>query len=70
MADKSLFDTSDIDRWIGVPIGGGEIIEDIHINDIRRWAQAMQNPEPAALRQGLGRRAAASAGSSRRSRSR
>ena len=46
MADKSLFDTSDIDRWIGVPIGGGEIIEDIHVNDIRRWAQAMQNPNP------------------------
>ena len=46
MADKSLFDTSDVDRWIGVPIGGGEIIEDIHVNDIRRWAQAMQNPNP------------------------
>ena len=46
MADKSLFDTSDLDRWIGVPIGGGEIIEDIHVNDIRRWVQAMQNPNP------------------------
>ena len=46
MADKSLFDTSDIDRWIGVPIGGGQITEDIHVNDIRRWVQAMQNPNP------------------------
>ena len=44
MAGDNQFDTSDIDRWIGVPIGGGAIIEDIHVNDIRRWAQAMQNP--------------------------
>jgi len=48
VAEKSLFDTSDIDRWIGVPIGGGEIIEDIHVNDIRRWVQAMPKRLPAA----------------------
>ena len=33
----SRYDTSDVDRWISVPIGGGEIIEDIHVDDIRRW---------------------------------
>ncbi|NRA07535.1 MAG: MaoC family dehydratase N-terminal domain-containing protein [Myxococcales bacterium] len=42
----TLLDTSDLDRWIGIPFTGGDIVEDIHVNDIRRWAQAMQNPYP------------------------
>ena len=63
-------DTSDVDRWIGVPIGGGEISEDIDVNDIRRWAQGMQNPNPLLFDEALGRPAAASAASWRRSRSR
>ena len=41
-----MLDTSDLDRWIGVPLTGGDIVEDIHVNDIRRWAQAMHNPFP------------------------
>jgi acyl dehydratase len=41
-----VFDTSDVDRWIGVPLGGGELIEPVAPNDIRRWAQAMQNANP------------------------
>ncbi len=41
-----MLDTSDLDRWIGIPLTGGDIVEDIHVNDIRRWAQAMQNPYP------------------------
>jgi acyl dehydratase len=39
-------DTSDVDRWIGKPLGGGQLKEPIHVNDVRRWAQGMQNPNP------------------------
>ena len=40
------FDTSDVDRWIGVPLGGGVMKEPVSATDIRRWAQGMQNPNP------------------------
>ena len=40
------FDTSDVDRWIGVPLGGAHMKDDVHVNDVRRWAQGMQNPNP------------------------
>jgi acyl dehydratase len=40
------FETSDVDRWIGVPLGGAHMKDDVHVNDIRRWAQGMQNPNP------------------------
>ena len=43
---ESEFDTTDIDRWIDVPLGGGTLKDPIHVNDIRRWAQGMQNPNP------------------------
>ncbi len=46
MANKVTMDTSHVDRWIGVPLGGGQFKDPIHINDIRRWAQGMQNPNP------------------------
>jgi hypothetical protein len=39
-------DTSDVDRWIGRPLGGGVLKEPLQVNDIRRWAQGMQNPNP------------------------
>lgn len=39
-------DTSDVDRWIGKPIGGGQLKEPITATDIRRWVQGMQNPNP------------------------
>ncbi|MEE9609122.1 MAG: MaoC family dehydratase N-terminal domain-containing protein [Myxococcota bacterium] len=39
-------DTTDVDRWIGKPLGGARLKEPIHVNDVRRWAQAMQNPNP------------------------
>jgi acyl dehydratase len=39
-------DTTDVDRWIGIPLGGAQLKEPIHINDIRRWAQGMANPNP------------------------
>ncbi|MCH2172708.1 MaoC family dehydratase N-terminal domain-containing protein [Myxococcota bacterium] len=48
MSKSSLtpLDTTDVDRWIGIPLGGGQLKESVHINDIRRWAQGMQNPNP------------------------
>jgi len=48
VSDKQFegFDTSDVDRWIGVPLGGSVMKEPVHVNDIRRWAQGMQNPNP------------------------
>jgi N-terminal half of MaoC dehydratase len=39
-------DTSDVDRWIGVPLGGGELRDPVVPNDIRRWSQAMHNANP------------------------
>jgi acyl dehydratase len=39
-------DTSDVDRWIGVPLGGGHMKDPLHVNDIRRWTQGHQNPNP------------------------
>lgn len=45
MGDVKL-DTSDVDRWVGVPLGGGYLKDPVHVNDIRRWVQAMQNPNP------------------------
>ncbi len=39
-------DTRDVDRWVGKPLGGARLKEPIEPNDIRRWAQGMQNPNP------------------------
>ncbi|GAA1011718.1 acyl dehydratase [Acrocarpospora pleiomorpha] len=39
-------DTSDIDRWVGVPLSQSGLVEPIQLNDIRRWAQAMHHPNP------------------------
>jgi acyl dehydratase len=39
-------DTTDVDRWIGQPVGGSQLEEPVGVTDIRRWAQAMQNPNP------------------------
>ena len=39
-------DTRDVDRWVGRPLGGGVLKDPIRENDIRRWAQGMQNPNP------------------------
>ena len=44
--DLIPIDPSDVDRWIGVPLGGGQLKEPVATNDIRRWAQGMQNPNP------------------------
>jgi len=39
-------DTTDVDNWMGRPVGGGQLKEPVRTMDIRRWAQAMQNPNP------------------------
>jgi acyl dehydratase len=40
------FDTSDVDRHVGQPVGGGQLKEPVSVTDIRRWVQAMQYPNP------------------------
>jgi hypothetical protein len=44
--DEVTLDTSPVDAWLGVPLGGAELKDPIVPNDIRRWAQGMQNPNP------------------------
>ncbi|MHB8577170.1 MAG: FAS1-like dehydratase domain-containing protein [Dehalococcoidia bacterium] len=39
-------ETSDVDRWIGVPLGGQQFKEPFSTNDIRRFVQGVQNPNP------------------------
>ena len=51
-------DTTDVDRWIGVPLGGGEMKEPVDANDIRRWSQGMQNPKPLYFDEAYARRLA------------
>jgi hypothetical protein len=43
---KVTLDTTEVDKWVGVPLGGGQYYDEIHVNDIRRWAQGMANPNP------------------------
>jgi len=38
--------TTETDKWVGKPLGGGQLKEPISLNDIRRWVQGMQNPHP------------------------
>jgi acyl dehydratase len=44
--DLEEIDTADVDRWIGRPVGGNQLKDPIAPNDIRRWAQGMQNANP------------------------
>ena len=49
------FDTTDVDLWVGVPLGGGELKDPVHPNDIRRWDSGDAEPEPVVLRRDLHR---------------
>ncbi len=40
------FDTTDVDRHVGKPVGGGQLKDPVVTNDVRRWAQGMQYPNP------------------------
>jgi acyl dehydratase len=44
--DLLQLDTSDIDRLIGKPVEGRQYKEPFSVNDIRRWVEAMHNPNP------------------------
>jgi acyl dehydratase len=44
--DFEPLDTTDIDRWMGQPIGGEQLREPVTSSDVRRWVQAMHNPNP------------------------
>lgn len=46
-ADRKIeFDTGDIDSWVGIPLAGSNMKEPVNVTDIRRFAQALQNPNP------------------------
>jgi hypothetical protein len=61
-------DTSDVDRWIGKPLGGARLVEPIHKNDLRRWARAWRTRTRSTSTR-IMRSRAGSAGWWRRSRS-
>jgi acyl dehydratase len=46
VGDAVVLDTSDVDRHVGRPVGGGQLKEPVTVTDIRRWAQGMQYPNP------------------------
>lgn len=39
-------DSTEVDRWIGVPLGGQQFKEPFSTNDIRRFVQGVQNANP------------------------
>lgn len=39
-------DTSDLDRWVGVPVAPMQFATPVSEYEIRRWVQAMNNPNP------------------------
>src|SRR5918995_2389863 len=43
---RVTLDTTDVDRHLGRPVGGGQLKEPVAVNDIRRWVQGMQYPNP------------------------
>ena len=43
---RVTLDTTDVDRHLGQPVGGGQLKEPVAVNDIRRWAQGMQYANP------------------------
>ncbi|HYV59878.1 MAG TPA: MaoC family dehydratase N-terminal domain-containing protein, partial [Acidimicrobiia bacterium] len=43
---RVTFDTTDVDRHLGQPVGGGQLKEPVAVNDIRRWVQGMQYANP------------------------
>ena len=45
--DESVtIDTSDLDQYVGKSFGGGQLRDPVTVNDIRRWVQGMQYPNP------------------------
>lgn len=46
MVDLPQPDTSDVERWVGVPLGLAQPKEPFSANDIRRYVQGMDNANP------------------------
>jgi acyl dehydratase len=44
--DTDTLDTTDVDRYVGQPLGGGQLKDPVTLTDIRRWAQGMHYPNP------------------------
>lgn len=44
--DATMMDLSDVEHRVGQEVGGGELIEPCSATDIRRWAMAMDYPNP------------------------
>lgn len=42
----ATLDTSDVDRYVGQPLSGVQLLDPVSVMDIRRWAQGMQYPNP------------------------
>jgi acyl dehydratase len=42
----AVLDTSDVDRYVGRELGGGQLKEPVTVTDIRRWVQGMHYPNP------------------------
>jgi acyl dehydratase len=45
-AQPMSLDTTDVDRHVGKPVGGGQLKDPVSTTDIRRWVQGMQYPNP------------------------
>jgi acyl dehydratase len=43
---RVTLDTTDVDSHVGKPVGGGQLKDPVAVNDIRRWVQGMQYPNP------------------------
>jgi acyl dehydratase len=46
VGDAVTLNTSDVERHVGRPVGGGQLKEPVTVTDIRRWVQGMQYPNP------------------------
>jgi acyl dehydratase len=46
IVDKPGLDTTEVDKYVGQPVGGGQLKEPVTVTDIRRWVQGMHYPNP------------------------
>ncbi|HWB65772.1 MAG TPA: MaoC family dehydratase N-terminal domain-containing protein [Mycobacteriales bacterium] len=44
--DQAGLDTTEVDKYVGKPVGGGQLKEPVTVTDIRRWVQGMHYPNP------------------------
>jgi N-terminal half of MaoC dehydratase len=46
LSNEDQLDTSDVDKYVGKSIAGGQLKEPVSTTDIRRWVQALDYPNP------------------------